>query len=323
MPVGWAERSEAQHANPYSARSSKDSDMDPNEIRDNIPYESPVQPQELTPESRFQFRCHKNIACFNACCKSIDITLTPYDILRLKGRLEMSSKEFVARYTVPFEMDAHGMPGLKMVTKPGSGQCAFLGDKGCTVYEDRPAACRYYALGNMAVRKKDSAEVEDVYFIVKESHCLGHEEDQTQTVAEYRRDQGVDKYDDMNREWRDIVLKKRSSGPTIGKPSERSLQLFDMCSYDMDSFREFIASDGFRDMFDMSDEEYRRLDADEDELLKFSLRFLEQVLFGEMTIPVKNNAREQRISRRGEVWERRREEEVARRRESEENAKYE
>ncbi len=76
-------------------------------------------------------------------------------------------------------------------------------------------------------------------------------------------------------------------------------------------------------MFDMNDEEYRRLDADEDELLKFSLRFLGQVLFGEMTIPVKDNAREQRISRRGEVWERRREEEVARRRESEENAKYE
>ena len=82
--------------------------------------------------------------------------------------------------------------------------------------------------------------------------------------------------------------------------------------YDMDSFREFIAGDGFRDMFDMNDEECRRLDADEDELLKFSLRFLGQVLFGEMTIPVKDNAREQRISRRSEVWEQRREEEVAR-----------
>ena len=98
--------------------------MNPNEIRSNIPYENPVQPRELTLESRFQFRCHNNIACFNACCQSIDITLTPYDILRLKRRLRMSSKEFVARYTVPFEMDAHGMPGLKMVTKPGTGSPA-------------------------------------------------------------------------------------------------------------------------------------------------------------------------------------------------------
>jgi len=296
--------------------------MDPSEIRNNIPYQSPVQPRELTPESRFQFRCHKNIPCFNACCKSVDITLTPYDILRLKRRLNMSSKEFVARHTVPFEMDAHGMPGLKMMTKPGIGECAFLGDEGCTVYEDRPAVCRYYALGNMAVRKKDSPKVEDVYFVVKESHCLGHQEGKTQTVAEYRRDQGVDKYDDMNRKWRDIVLKKRSSGPTIGKPSERSLQLFDMCSYDMDSFREFIASDGFRGIFDIDDDECRRLSADEDELLKFSLRFLAQVLFGEMTIPVKDHARERRISQRGAVWEQRREEEVARRRESEEDTRY-
>ena len=313
MPVGWAEQSEAQHPTP---RSYEDPHMDPNEIRDNIPYQSPIQPRELTLESPFQFRCHKNIACFNACCKSIDITLTPYDILRLKRALEIRSKEFVARYTIPFEMDAHGMPGLKMLTKPASGECTFLGDQGCTVYADRPAACRYYALGNMAVRKKDSAEVEDVFFVVKEPHCLGHEENQTQTVAEYRRDQGVDTYDDMNREWRDIILKKRSSGPTIGKPSERSLQLFDMCSYDMDSFREFIASDGFCDLFDIDDHKRRELDADEDALLKFSLRFLKQVLFGEATIPVKDGAREQRMSQRGEIWEKRRAEEVTRHRES-------
>jgi len=234
----------------------------------------------------------------------------------------MSSKDFVARYTLPFELDAHGMPGLKMATRPGTAECAFLGDEGCTVYEDRPAACRYYALGNMAVRKTDSAAVEDVYFVVKEAHCLGHEEEQTQTVAEYRRDQDIEIYDAMNREWRDIVLKKRSSGPTVGKPSERSLQLFDMCSYDMDSFREFIASEGFGEIFDLDAEERTRVEGDEDELLKFSLRFLKQILFGEVTIPLKSDAREKRISQRRAVWEQRREEEVRRRRETEENLKY-
>jgi Fe-S-cluster containining protein len=297
--------------------------LDPKTIRDSIPFESAVQPQELTLESRFQFRCHKGIACFNACCRNIDITLTPYDILRLKRRLDMRSMEFVARYTIPFEMDAAGLPGLKMTTKPGTGECRFLGNEGCTVYEDRPAACRYYALGNMAVRKEGSAEIEEAYFLVKEPHCLGHDDDQTQTVVEYRHDQGIDAYDEMNREWCDIVLKKRSSGPTVGKPSERSLQLFDMCSYDMDSFREFIAGEGFREIFDLDAEERTRVEGDEDELLKFSLRFLKQVLFGEVTIPLKRDAHEKRISHRRAVWEQRREEEVRRRRESEENLKYE
>ena len=123
---------------------------------------SSIQPVELRADSAFQFRCHPGIACFNACCKNIDITLTPYDILRLKRHFGMTSKEFVAEYTIPFEMDADGMPGLKLRTKPGATECAFLGERDCTVYDERPVACRYYALGNMGVRRKDETKVEDM-----------------------------------------------------------------------------------------------------------------------------------------------------------------
>ena len=297
--------------------------MDPNEIKDNIPVSSPVKPVELTLESEFQFNCHKGIACFNACCKNIDITLTPYDILRLKQRLGMDSKEFVARHTIPFEMDFHGLPGLKMVTKPGTTECTFLTEEGCSVYENRPAACRYYALGSMGVRKKGSADIEDIYFVVKESHCLGHNESQKQTVGEYRTSQGIEKYDDMNRDWRALIIKKRSSGPTIGKPSERSLQLFDMCSYDMDSFREFIQTEGFQGVFDLSKQEMRDLLGDEERLLQFSFRFLKQVLFGENSIPIKEGAREQRIEQRKAVWAQRREQEIGKYKETQEAEKYE
>jgi hypothetical protein len=47
-------------------------------------------------------------------------------------------------------------------------------------------------------------------------------------------------YDDLARGWRQLVLKKKSSGPTIGKPSLRSRQLFFMACYDIDRFREFV-----------------------------------------------------------------------------------
>ena len=279
-----------------------------------IPQPSPVQPVELEASSNFRFRCHKDVACFNACCRDIDITLTPYDIIRLKRRLGMSSREFVGEYTVPFPMDAHGLPGLKLSTKPGCTECVFLGDRGCAIYEDRPASCRYYALGNMGVRRKDCATIDEIYFVVKEPHCLGHLEEQVQTVDEYRREQGVDVYDDMNRGWREIVLKKRSSGPTVGKPSERSLQLFDMCSYDMDGFREFVRSRGFRQIFDLDDERIREMCSDDDSLLAFSMRFLKQVLFGESSIPLKDNARAERIAAREAVWRERRRKENARHR---------
>ncbi len=277
-----------------------------------VPHKSPVQPHQLTLDDSFTFHCHKGIACFNECCRSIDITLTPYDLVRLKQRLDMTSGELVAKYTLPFEMDHHGLPGLKLRTKPGSGECVFLTEEGCSVYEDRPAACRYYALGSMGVRKKDSAEVEDIFFVVKEDHCLGHNEPKTQTVREYRHDQGVDQYDEMNRAWRDVIIKKRSSGPTVGKPSERSMQLFDMCSYDMDSFRDFMATDSFQEVFDVDADTMAQLAADDEALLGFAMRFLKQVLFGELTIPLKEGARDQRLARRREHMEQKRREEVAR-----------
>ena len=261
------------------------------------PHQSPIEPVELTLDSLIQFDCHKGVSCFNVCCRSIDITLTPYDIVRLKRRLQVDSKEFVGKYTTPFPMDYHDLPGLKLNTKRAMTECIFLSEEGCTVYEDRPVACRYYALGSMGVRKKDASKVEDIYFIVKEDHCKGHEEPRQLTVSEYREEQGAVLYDEMNKDWRDIVLKKRSSGPTVGRPSDRSLQLFDMCSYDMDSFREFFQSPGFMEVFDVPEPERQTLVDDEDQLLQFAMKFLKQVLFGVMTIRMKSNAKEVRMER--------------------------
>lgn len=43
--------------------------------------------------------------------------LTPYDILRLKTRLGLSSEAFLTQHTTAFEMDGQSMPGLKMRPK--------------------------------------------------------------------------------------------------------------------------------------------------------------------------------------------------------------
>jgi hypothetical protein len=149
----------------------------------------------------------------------------------------------------------------------------------------------------MSMRRKGSSTDEDSYFVVKEDHCLGHLEPQEQTVGEYRREQGVDRYDEANREWRRIILKKRSAGPTVGRPSQRSFELFFLASYDIDGFRAFVASEGFREVFDLPDEEYARLLTDEETLLQFAFRFLRQVLYGERTIQLKKQAVEERGQR--------------------------
>ncbi len=267
---------------------------------ENLPYNSPLQPIKLELDDNIQFRCHKDIACFNECCKKIDISLTPYDILRLQKHLKLTSNEFLSQYTIPFEMDKDGMPGVKIKTTEDNPACPFLQEDGCGVYEDRPTVCRYYALGLMSMRKENSPTDENAYFLIKEDHCLGHNENRMISVTDYRNEQGVDEYDSINREWRQIILKKRSAGPTIGKPSQRSLKFFFLCSYNFDSFRAFVQSENFSEIYSFTSEEINQLETDDIALLKFGARLLKQVLFGEMSIAVKDDALQKRALNRRE-----------------------
>ncbi len=260
--------------------------------------DSVMVPVYLGQNDKFKFNCHPGISCFNECCKNIDIVLTPYDVVRLKNNLGISSTEFIANFANFYEVDGHGLPGLNLKTKEDMKACEFLTAEGCAVYVDRPTACRYYALGNLAVHKKDSGVAETGYFVVQEDHCKGHFEDKEQTVAEYRHDQGLQEYDEMNLGFQELVLKKKSSGPTVGAPSARSMQLYFMAAYDMDRFREFIKSDGFKDVFDLPADEFEKIFSNEKALLKFSTRFLKQVLFGENTIAQKEDAADVRMQKR-------------------------
>ena len=259
-----------------------------------INIDSTLVPVYLEQDDKFKFNCHQGISCFNECCKNIDIVLTPYDVLRLKNNLGITTTEFIANFANFYEVDGHGLPGLNLKTKEDMKTCEFVTENGCAVYVDRPTACRYYALGNMVMRKKDSSVAETGYFIVKEGHCKGHFEAHEQTVAEYRQDQGLQEYDEMNLGFQELVLKKKSSGPTVGAPSARSMQLYFMAAYDMDRFREFIKSDGFKDVFDLPAVEFEKIISDEEALLNFSQRFLKQVLFGESSIAQKTDAAEVR-----------------------------
>jgi len=283
---------------------------DDNEFHFELPHSSPVEPIRLTLNDTLKFSCHKGISCWNKCCARADVTLAPYDIIRLKNALGMDTSEFLKNHTVPFQLDAHGVPGLKLRTDD-DGACLFMKDEGCSVYGDRPTACRYYPSGLLSMKAVDKAEDEQHFLLVREDHCMGHQEDNFQTIAEYRKEQGVEEYDELNHEWYQIILKKKSTGPAIGKPSEMSLQMFFMASYDMDRFRRFVMSDAFIKMYDISDDEYDQLEKDDIALMKFGFRLMKQVFFGELTINEREGAWEKRVEERREILEYRRQSEIA------------
>ncbi len=261
-----------------------------------IPFpNSPVVPTMVADTHVIEFSCHKGIGCWNACCSNIDISLTPYDVLRMKTRLGITSTEFLKDYTVPYEMEKDGIAGIKFRPIEGGSACRFMKPEGCDIYTDRPTACRYYPVALLSMRKQDEYVDRDSYAIVKEDHCKGHEVNRRITIADYRKEQGLVEYDDLARGWRQLVLKKKSSGPTIGKPSLRSRQLFFMACYDIDRFREFVFADSFAKLFDLKPEERESFATDDAALLQFAFRFLRQVMFGEESIALNAEAAQERL----------------------------
>lgn len=283
---------------------------------------SPVVPRTFDETKVIQFQCRKGISCWNACCSNIDISLTPYDILRLKKHFDMDSGLFLKKYTVPYEFDKNSIAGVKLRPVENGTACQFMTPEGCSVYEDRPTACRYYPIALLSTRNQDEYIDRQAYALVKEEHCLGHNEPREITVADYRKEQGLAEYDELARGWRQLILKKQSSGPTIGKPSKRSLELFFMVCYDLDRFSAFVASDGFNELYELAPEEMKKVLSDETELMQFGFRFLKQVLYGENTITLRKDAAEKRIAHYQEKAKRM-ELEAAARRAAEQDDQYE
>ncbi len=248
-----------------------------------------VEPVRLSLDAKFNFKCHKGIECFTKCCSSINILLTPYDIIRMKKRLGVSSDEFLINYTYVDidEKTSHPFIFLKMDETPEK-KCFFVADDGCKIYSDRPANCRYYPVGQASLKKMDEkmneAVAEEFYFFVKEDHCLGFKENDEWTIRQWRDDQGVDIYDDMNRGWKEILFRRNLPGQSL---DEKKQKAFYMACYDIDRFRRFVFESKFLDMFDIDEKTIDKIRNDEIELMKFGFAYTKYVLMLEETLKLK------------------------------------
>jgi uncharacterized protein len=251
---------------------------------------SNILPRKYTLDSTIRFRCHPEVSCFTACCGSINITLTPFDILRLRKRLEIGAPEFLHQYTTPIYLEKTDMPGVRIKLSE-EGRCPFVTPQGCTIYTDRPTTCRYYPVGmanfhERSESSENSSSSEQFFFMVQEPHCKGHEEKKTWTIREWRQDQGVDLCDEMNKDWMALVMRRKSFGPQASM-SEKAQRMFFMASTDLDAFRSFVFESSFLATYDVPDETLARIQSDDIELMKFSFQFLASALFGTDTLKIK------------------------------------
>lgn len=239
----------------------------------------------MNEESEFRFRCHSGVPCFNACCADVNIFLTPYDIIRLKNRLGLSSGEFLSRYTImPFDKNAK-YPIIQLQMRDDEKKtCPFVSDQGCTVYEDRPWPCRMYPLG-LASPKDDPATIdEEFYFLLKEDTCKGHEEQHSQTVREWLADQGIDEYNKLGKLFKQITLHDYFTGG--GKLDAKKMDMFFTVCYNIDKFRDFVFNSSFLEKFEIDEETRNNISTDDVALLKSGYKWLRFALFGEPTMKI-------------------------------------
>jgi Fe-S-cluster containining protein len=251
---------------------------------------SNILPQKYTLDNKLKFKCHPGVPCFTACCGNIKILLTPYDILQLRKRLDnMAAPDFLHRYTVPTYIEKTDLPAV-VIKLNDDGRCPFLisETEGCSVYSDRPTACRYYPVGmaNFHEGAQENQVAEEFYFVVKEPHCRGFEEDKVWTIREWREDQGVDVRDRMNKAWMEIAMRRKSFGfqATL---SEQAKRMFFMASTDLDQFREFVFESSFIDTYDVDAETLEKIKDDDVELMHFAVKFLASSMFGTEDIKIK------------------------------------
>jgi hypothetical protein len=238
----------------------------------------------------FSFSCHPGVSCFTRCCRRLELFLYPYDILRLKTRLGITSEEFLERYAGVVPGGNPFFPALVMrMSDDEERSCPFLdGVKGCTVYADRPSACRTYPLERAEDRAPEKGAPREYYFLTDHEYCKGHEETREWTAREWLRDQQLIYYNAMDELWAEMdTLFASNPWKGEGAAGPRQLLAFMVC-YNIDRFRHYVRDHDLLKQFRLDKSRRRAIETDDEALLKFGYDWLKYLLTGRPTLQPKN-----------------------------------
>lgn len=231
----------------------------------------------------FQFRCGPGVPCFTACCGDVTIFLTPYDIMRMKNKLGISSEDFIEQYTLPMTRSDSGLPVfvLKMGEVPDK-RCPLVDPvTGCRVYDERPWACRMYPLDT-----REGEEGEDEYFVTADpGKCRGLLDEHTLTPAEWEKEQGLDVYREVEELFREVTSAHRVWGDH--KLDGKVQNMIIMACYNTERFRKFVFETNFLKLFDLDENLVEQIKTDDLALLKLGFQWLQFGLLGRSTLPIR------------------------------------
>ncbi|MBL0713428.1 MAG: YkgJ family cysteine cluster protein [Desulfosarcina sp.] len=217
---------------------------------------------------RFQFRCHPDIGCFNRCCRNLNLFLYPYDVVRLKQKLGLTSGDFLDRYTDLVLRDGSHFPEVLLrMAENEEKTCPFLDEGGCSVYSDRPDTCRTFPVEHGLMFGADGRDPEGVSFFRPPAFCLGPHEDRSWTLDTWADDQKARVYNRMTRRWAAIrALFHQDPWQGQGPYGPKGKMAF-MATYNMDAFRSFVFESSFLKRYRIKKDRIRKMGKDDTALL--------------------------------------------------------
>ncbi len=250
--------------------------------------ETQAQNRQLFKNDTFCFECHSGLECFTRCCKNADMYLYPYDIIRMKNRLSISSDEFLNKYTVSAFRDNQYFPNVMLsMSEDKDKSCPFLTPEGCTIYEDRPFSCRAYPVERAVARFCDEKGPQAGYFVAQHSYCLGHTEARKWTAEQWIKNQQIEQYNEMNDLWVETDTIFRSN-PWGNKGIESpALKMSFMACYNVDSLKKFIFDSTFLSRFEIPVERIDKIQESDIELMKFGFDWVKLFLTNSGTLSAK------------------------------------
>lgn len=239
-------------------------------------------PQRWDAENVLRFDCSPGVPCFTRCCQDVTIALTPYDVLRLKNALRISSSEFLDKYAIMIPKEKRLIPLVILKMNKEDKRCPFVTDQGCSVYADRPWSCRMYPL--------DMDEDGTFHLIAEESRCLGLQEKQPWRIGDWLVEQGIIPFDEMNSLFAEITAPLQAQDLAIDNPKINKMVF--MALYNLDRFRDFVFSSTFLERFEVEPARIEKIKRKDDELLKFAFDWIKFGIFGQILFKVKPEAAE-------------------------------
>lgn len=235
----------------------------------------------LAADTTFSFRCHPGVACFNRCCRNLNLLLYPYDILRLKDRLNMSSDQFLDRHTDIVLRDTDCFPEVLLrMSSHGERTCPFLTQAGCSVYPDRPDTCRTFPVEQGTLYHAESQATELVHFYRPPDFCLGQYEKKTWTIQSWIKDQDAELYNQMTVRWSTLRRLFQTNPWSSQGPTGPKAKMAFMATYNLDQFRKFVFKSTFLQRYKVKSARLKKIKKDDVELMKFGFEWIKFTIWG-------------------------------------------